>query len=200
MRRRAAALILALAAAIVVVDQITKAMVRVRLTPQTPSISILGDLVRLTLTRNSGAAFGLLPGNRIMFITVSTLVLVGVAAYVWKYRPTRPWVVIALGLLAGGAFGNLIDRAVIGTVTDFIQIPFDFPVFNVADSGIVVGVAMLVWWLLFGPVPDAAVAREGAEGETEGDGAATTDSGAAAEAGPAAGSPAEPDAADDVRP
>ena len=183
MRRRAAALILALAAAVVAFDQITKAIVRGHMGPQSASIPIIGDIVRLTFTRNAGAAFGLLPGNRIIFITVSTLVLVGVAAYVWKYRPTRTWVVLALGLLAGGAFGNLIDRVVIGTVTDFIQIPFDFPVFNVADSGIVVGVAMLVWWLLFGPVPDLLPEEGEAPGAAPDTKSSDDEAGAVAEAG-----------------
>jgi signal peptidase II len=72
--------------------------------------------------------------------------------------------VIALGSVTAGAVGNLIDRATTGLVTDFIQVPFDFPVFNIADMAIVTGVAMLVWWVLFGPaehsgavgaVPDA---------------------------------------------
>jgi hypothetical protein len=55
-----------------------------------------------------------------------------------------------------GAVGNLIDRVLTGLVTDFIQIPFDFPVFNVADMAIITGVAMLVWWVLFGPAEHSA--------------------------------------------
>lgn len=169
MRKRAVALILAIAAAIVAVDQITKALVRARMGPTNPTVPILGDLLRLTYTRNAGAAFGVLPGNRYIFVTVSVCVLVGVAAYVWRYRPSRTWVVVALGLLAGGALGNLIDRIWIGMVTDFIQVPFDFPIFNVADSAIVVGVSMLVWWLLFGPAPEIAPQAEAPE-ENEGHG------------------------------
>jgi signal peptidase II len=67
---------------------------------------------------------------------------------------------VALGLVTAGAIGNLIDRAMVGWVTDFIQIPLNFPVFNVADSSVVVGVGMLVWWLLFGPA--SAGAADGA--------------------------------------
>jgi lipoprotein signal peptidase len=96
----------------------------------------------------------MLPGNRYIFVGVSLVVLVGIVAYLWRWKPTRAWTVSALGLVAGGAIGNLIDRVVRGYVTDFVQIPFDFPVFNVADSAIVIGVAMLVWWLVFGPTPD----------------------------------------------
>ena len=66
--------------------------------------------------------------------------VLGVVAWVWRrYRPTQTWVVIALGLTVGGAVGNLIDRVSTGTVTDFIDFRV-FPVFNVADSSIVIGV------------------------------------------------------------
>jgi signal peptidase II len=103
----------------------------------------------------------MMPGYRPLFIGVSLCVLVAIGAFVVRRRPERPWVVVALGLVAGGAFGNLIDRVAFGWVTDFIRIPFDFPVFNVADSAVVVGVAMLVWWLLFGPAPAEPVPSAG---------------------------------------
>lgn len=155
MLRRPAAVLAAVAAAIVVSDQVTKELVRSRI-PIGTSIPLIGDVLRLTHTRNLGAAFGMLPGHRFVFITVVVLVLVGIGVYTARWRPTRPWIIVALGLVAGGAVGNLVDRVWFGMVTDFIQIPFSFPVFNLADSGIVVGVSMLVWWLLFGPGPTVA--------------------------------------------
>jgi signal peptidase II len=91
----------------------------------------------------------------VWFILVSVVAVCVIVGYLIRRRPHKAWLIVALGLVAGGAIGNLIDRAWFGWVTDFIQIPFDFPVFNVADSSVVVGVAMLVWWLLFGPVPAA---------------------------------------------
>jgi len=154
-RGRAAALLLAVAAVVILADQVTKARVRSLLTQEGTSIPLIGRFVRIAYTRNTGAAFGMLPGYGVMFIIVSVVVLIGIGAYLWRYGPTRKWILVALGLVAGGACGNLIDRVMVGRVTDFIQIPFDFPVFNIADSGIVVGVAMLVWWLLFGPAPPA---------------------------------------------
>ena len=156
-QHRSAAFTAAVGAFIVAADQVTKAFVRARLSTPGTSVPVLGDALRLTYVRNLGASFGMMPGYRPLFITVSIGVLIAIAAFVARRRPTRPWVVIALGLVAGGALGNLIDRMVLGWVTDFVQIPFDFPVFNIADSAVVVGVAMLVWWLLFGPAPGQPV-------------------------------------------
>jgi lipoprotein signal peptidase len=65
-------------------------------------------------------------------------------------------VVLALGLVCAGAVGNLIDRAMLGRVTDFFEFGFvQFPVFNVADMAILTGVSILAFWILFGPQPDA---------------------------------------------
>jgi signal peptidase II len=161
-------MLLAIAALVLLTDQVSKAWVRSALGGG-GTIPVIGNVVRLTYTGNTGAAFGMLPGNRVMFIIVSLIVLTGIGAYLWRYRPTRTWTVVALGLVAGGASGNLIDRAVFGSVTDFVQIPLDFPVFNVADSGIVVGVAMLVWWLLFGPAPAEAPGEDVAADTTDGE-------------------------------
>ena len=163
MRRRGAMLTAAIGVAIVGVDQVTKALVRADLAPLGRSVPVVGDVLQLTFVRNLGASFGMMSGYRPLFIAVSFCVLVAIGAFVVRRRPERPWVVVALGLVAGGASGNLIDRIVFGWVTDFIRIPFDFPVFNVADSAVVVGVAMLIWWLIFGPasaepVPSAVLA------------------------------------------
>jgi signal peptidase II len=173
-RGRGAALSAAICAIVVGADQATKVAVRAELSPPGTTVPVWGDLLQFTYVRNLGASFGMMPGYRPLFIAVSACVLVAIAAFVVRRRPERPWVVVALGLVAGGALGNLIDRTVFGWVTDFIRIPFDFPVFNVADSAVVVGVAMLVWWLLFGPasaepvasalpVPDGATVDTGSQ-------------------------------------
>jgi signal peptidase II len=168
--RRGPAVTAAIAAAVVAVDQAAKFAVRGAVPADGRSVPVLGDLVRLTLVQNEGAAFGLLPGGRIAFVVVSILALCAIAIFLVRRRPQHPWLVVALGLVAGGAAGNLIDRAMTGKVIDFIQIPFDFPVFNVADSSIVVGVAMLLWWLLFGPSPAEASAAQTTDGEAAADG------------------------------
>lgn len=157
MRRRGAVVTATVCAIVLALDQVTKAFVRAELSPPGTSVPVLGDVIRFTYVRNLGASFGMMPGYRPLFVAVSIGVLIAIAAFIVRRGPRRPWVLVALGLVAGGALGNLIDRIALGWVTDFVQIPFDFPVFNVADSAVVVGVSMLVWWLLFGPAPEQPV-------------------------------------------
>ena len=92
---------------------------------------------------NSGAAFSILPSANWLFLAVAVLV---VAAILWRWRllALEPgWVQVGVGLLLGGAIANAVDRVTQGYVVDFIQLPH-WPVFNVADSGITVGVVILV--------------------------------------------------------
>ncbi len=151
MLRRPATVFAAVFAGVIAADQLTKYLVRTLMAPPGTSWPLVGRLLRLTYVRNTGAAFGMLPGHQSVFVTVSILMLAGVAVYWFRVRPRRALLVFALALLSAGALGNLIERIASGRVTDFIQVPFDFPVFNVADSAIVVGVGLLLWWILFGP-------------------------------------------------
>lgn len=137
------------AAAIVALDQATKAVASARLFLSDP-VPVFGDFVRLTLVHNTGAAFGLFPGSRLPFIIVST-VAIAVVLYLYTrdaYRgvPQR----ILLGCILGGAVGNLVDRVRLGWVVDFIDVGVGgtrWPVFNVADSAVTVGVVLLAWTL-----------------------------------------------------
>jgi len=134
-------------------DQGVKVAVRARLV-EGDTLPLLSGLLNLTYVRNTGAAFGLFPGYQPIFIATSCVVLIVIAAYWRRSRPTAWPLVIALGLITGGAVGNLIDRAIIGRVTDMFEFGMiDFPVFNIADTAILLGVAILVLWLLF--VPEA---------------------------------------------
>lgn len=155
MLRRPAAVLAAVAIAILVLDQVSKYVVRATMSLSAPPIHLVGNLLKLTYVRNTGAAFGMLPGHPVMFAAVSVVVLAGIAVYWWRVRPRRTLLVIALGLLTGGSGGNLIDRATVGRVTDFIEVPL-IPVFNVADMAILGGVGLLMWWLLFGPASHEA--------------------------------------------
>jgi signal peptidase II len=184
--RRPAAVLAAVAAGILLTDQASKALVRATMSPPGTSIPVVGSLLRLTYVRNTGAAFGMFPGHPVVFVIVSLVVLSGVAVYWWRVRPARALLVIALGLVSGGATGNLIDRVTAGRVTDFLEVPY-IPVFNVADSAIVVGVGLLMGWLLFGPVSHEAATGILDAPRNDGDrGASDEDLGARGPQGPAA--------------
>ena len=132
-----AALVLA---AVLVVDQATKALVRggVELGSEDPVF----PLVTLVHTRNRGVAFGALEGQTALVAIVIALAVAALIAYFATHRD-RPWVWLPTGLLAGGAIGNVIDRAREGFVTDFIKLP-SWPAFNVADMAITFGVLSLL--------------------------------------------------------
>lgn len=162
-------LLLVVAFIAVVVDQITKRLVesRIELGNTEPLASFLWPYLTLTHTVNSGAAFGILLQGGAVFFLVGGVVM----ALILYYAPRLPvkdrLSRVALGLQLGGAIGNLVDRTRIGVVTDFIhfQIPqlnFDWPVFNIADSCIVVGVIILIVSSFFqtdGAVDDGATTR-----------------------------------------
>ncbi len=149
-------LVVALTAA--VVDQITKRLVemRIELGGTEPLASFLVPYLTLTHTQNSGAAFSILQEGGAIFFVVGAIVFALILYYAPRL-PIRDWLSrVALGLQLGGAIGNLVDRTRIGAVTDFIhfqipQINFDWPVFNVADSCIVVGVIILIVSSFFQP-------------------------------------------------
>jgi len=132
---------------VLVLDQATKAYVRATMSVGR-SFPVIDGVFSLTHVENEGAAFGLFPGRIWLFVLVAVLVLAGIAAVWWHYRPRVWYTVMALGLIAAGALGNLIDRIASGHVTDFFEI-HGWPVFNVADASLDVGVAIIVIWLLF---------------------------------------------------
>jgi signal peptidase II len=142
-------LFLGLAALVVVVDQVTKRMAEDRLQRtgvRSVPLPVVGDYLRFTYVENRGAAFGLLQDQTAFFVLVGLLVI-GVIAASYRYLPRSGFRLhLALGLQLGGAVGNLIDRIRQGYVVDFVDFGYHanwWPVFNVADSAIVVGVALL---------------------------------------------------------
>lgn len=149
--RRSGLVFWAIVLGVLAADQWTKHLIRVEL-PVGASVPLIADVFHLTHVQNLGAAFGLLPGRQPLFIATNVLVLVAIAAYWRRSRPTHPLIVGALALITSGSVGNAIDRLLRGSVTDFFDATIiDFPVFNIADSAILVGVAILIGWLLFVP-------------------------------------------------
>jgi signal peptidase II len=123
----------------VVADQAAKALVERNLLPG-EDVEVLGP-IELTLTHNTGVAFGLAGGGGVRLVLLTALAL-AVVGYVFSRDPTRPGLWVAAGLLAGGALGNLADRIRTGAVTDYVQIG-SWPAFNLADVAVTLGVIML---------------------------------------------------------
>jgi signal peptidase II len=146
--------VLILAAAIVAADQLTKAVALASLVPGHPDV--LTGWLNLTLVMNPGLAFGLLgsvpPAWRWVVAALSVAALLVLARVALRVLPTGgPAGVVAVGLIFGGAVGNLVDRARFGAVVDFVDVHWGrwhWPAFNVADSAISVGVALLALRLL----------------------------------------------------
>jgi len=117
----------------------------------------INSFINLTHQQNTGAAFSFLAGasgwQRWFFVVLATGVSAVIAVWLWRIKTEGPLVLMAgLSLVLGGAVGNLIDRAKLGYVTDFIQVWFGnwaFPSFNVADAAISVGAALLIIDALF---------------------------------------------------
>lgn len=105
-------------------------------------------IIRLTYTTNTGGAFGLF-ANQTFLLTMIAFVGIAVLVLYLRYLPLDSRLLrLGLGLALGGAAGNLIDRVRLGEVTDFIDVGF-WPIFNIADSAIVVGTFLIVYYLLF---------------------------------------------------
>ncbi|MCX5680565.1 MAG: signal peptidase II [Candidatus Omnitrophica bacterium] len=111
------------------------------------SVRAIPGVLRITLVLNDGAAFGLFKGRAAFFVFISLAVIIAIVAYIIKSRPLNRPISIGLGLILGGALGNLADRIVLGKVVDFIDFGI-WPVFNIADSCITIGAAVLVFSML----------------------------------------------------
>jgi signal peptidase II len=132
------------AAAVVVADQATKALVRATIDRGDREAVLPG--VEIVHTQNSGVAFGALSGGGAIVTVVVALALVALLGY-FATHVRRPLFWLPTGLLLGGAVGNVIDRVRAGAVTDFVQLPLGFPAFNVADMCITAGVLVLLYVL-----------------------------------------------------
>jgi signal peptidase II len=156
-----------IAGVIVALDQVTKALVDDFMTLH-ESHTIVEGLVRLTYVQNRGAAFGILseaglPYQSLMFSVISLLALLAIALYAWRMPVQSRLPQTALAMVMGGAVGNLLDRARLGYVIDYVDMywgPHHWPAFNVADSAITVGVALLVIDILRNPEMDESPKAE----------------------------------------
>lgn len=152
-------LIVAVGLVVLGLDQWTKSLAVLNLGPAAAqhSVEVLGDFFRFSYTTNTGAAFGMLQGGTVLFTVIA---IAAVPLFVLSPRligTSSLFVRGTLGLLLGGALGNLVDRIHLGHVVDFVDVGVGstrFWTFNVADSAFVVGVALLAIYMLFFAPPD----------------------------------------------
>lgn len=139
-------MIIILSIIFIIIDQVSKIIVVNNLT-NNKSIEVIKSFFYLTYTNNKGAAFSILTGRRILLILVALIVIGVLIYYVRKNKIEGKVNKIALSLVIGGSIGNLIDRILRGAVVDFIDIKifgYNFPIFNLADTFIVIGVFLLI--------------------------------------------------------
>lgn len=139
-------IILYLSMILLIIDQISKIIVAKTINMHNP-IEIIKNFFYLTYTHNTGAAFSILTGQRILLIIIAIIVLIVLFNYIKKNKIETKIEKIAYSLVIGGSLGNLIDRIVRGYVIDFIDVKifgYNFPVFNIADTFIVIGVFLLI--------------------------------------------------------
>lgn len=166
-------LLLIVAAVIVILDQFTKYLVRENM-QLGESIPLLGKALSLTYIHNMGGAFGVFQGKQWLFLTTGWGVTAALLFYLPKIAKLNQLSAISYALILGGAIGNLIDRTRFNYVVDFVEVGLPgpwghnfswvntFPCFNVADSGITVGITFLLAYSILvpekkeEPVPEAA--------------------------------------------
>jgi signal peptidase II len=135
-------------ALVTIVDQATKAAVKELLEVDGATHPFIPGIMELRLVHNTGAAFSIGEGAGVLFIILAIAVLAMMAVFVWRNPDLPLSLTIAMGCVAGGGVGNMIDRIIDGAVTDFFCTTFiDFAVFNVADIFVTCG--LVVTFILF---------------------------------------------------
>lgn len=127
------------------VDQWSKMLVDASFGPgqQRRGVELIGDFFEIRYVANRGAAFGVLRGEAVLLSLLAVAMTIGLGVYFWRLRPAPAASTIGVGLILGGAIGNLADRVRLGFVVDFISVGA-WPTFNLADSAITVGVVALM--------------------------------------------------------
>ena len=145
---------------IVFLDQLTKWLAVILLKGE-GSTYFINNLLRFTYVENRGAAFGMLSNQRWVFLVISSVMIVAIVWYMFKYRPESKLAWIGATFIVGGGIGNMIDRVLLGYVIDFIDFYtiWDF-VFNVADMFVCVGAGIMVLYLVLSLSEEIAAERK----------------------------------------
>lgn len=140
---------ISLALLAVVLDQVTKILAVKYLMPVN-TVPIIKSVLHLTYLENTGAAFGSLKNSRWVFLAVSTFAIIALVFYMFRFKPKNRVLSAGLAFIIGGGIGNMIDRIAKGYVVDFIDFRLiNFAVFNVADSFVCVGAALVIIYIFF---------------------------------------------------
>ena len=134
--------ILSPALIIIFLDQLTKFLIRKNF-KLNESIPLIKNIFHLTYVNNTGSAFSAFQGYNLFFIIFSVAVIIIIIYYLKNIKENEKAMQFTVGLLLGGTFGNLIDRVLIGAVTDFMDFRI-WPVFNIADSAVTVSVIIFI--------------------------------------------------------
>ena len=163
--RRNGLIYLAVAAAGIAVDQISKFLASEYLEPK-GSVPIWDGVLRLTYVENTGAAFGMLSDSRWVFMLISTIAIVALSAYLCLTPETDPVTGVFISMIVSGGIGNMIDRIALGYVVDFIDFELiDFYVFNIADSLVCVGAFLFLIVMVRDIIREEKRKRAGGSGE-----------------------------------
>ncbi len=136
----------AIAALIVILDQASKRVIW-ELYKSSGGTDLIGDYLRITLARNDGAVMGILGGSRVLLLTVTIISIAALIFFAYRMRYAPVLKRVYIGLILGGAFGNLIDRIATGEVIDFIDMgigTYRWPTYNVADIAVSIGAVLLI--------------------------------------------------------
>lgn len=141
---------LIVAIAILIIDQVTKRIIATTMNIG-DSYEVIPDFLNITSHRNNGAAWGILSGKMGFFYIITIVILIVLVLFYIKEAKYNLFMQVAISLLFAGALGNFIDRLVNGEVVDFVDtniFGYDFPIFNVADSSLTIGVLFIIIALL----------------------------------------------------
>ncbi len=154
-------LLLAIILGVVALDQLTKWLTIIFLPQVGDSFPLWEDVFHFTYVQNTGMAFGLLKDHRWVFMVFSTVAIIALLVYLFRFRPKSLWMQVSLAMIVGGGIGNMIDRIRLGYVIDFLDFTLiDFAVFNVADSFVCIGAGILIVYLIWDMIEEIRRDRE----------------------------------------
>ena len=141
-------ILIAVIATVIGLDQLTKWLTVVNL-EEYESFPVWQDVFHFTYVKNTGMAFGMLKDHRWVFMVFSTIAIVALIVYLFRFRPESRWMQVSMAMIIGGGIGNMIDRVFLGYVVDFIDVTLiNFAVFNIADSFVCIGAGIMILCLV----------------------------------------------------